>query len=422
MFTDAFTLSPVCCRLFLKALLAIQRNSEVVILSRILDAGSVDNGGRKAKLVLSSIDSAGSTILSFDFPPEFFMIAHVSHTTLAGLSTPTVVGSKNTSKMFRGVSPNKILSAQLRISVDTVQLEFYWKNGVVSSRTVEAMTPSEGSQLPPSILPDPRSRPRIVIATFAPKFFNNLLLLIPDSTTLWSVIMSHRVHEVSQPLLYLTNSVTHTESVSVVEIALNQAELNRNGSYFSHVELRENESVSMPLAELKHLTGIASDETLKDSFSIVIGFEDCGTWNQTEPVLTVQAVANVVPAQPQCAFAVSLYYRGCAPPFRDPGDNFVDTTFLFEGEEEVNDISPIHDDLLFAQAADAMEAAYDPVRVRTSFIETTLSQTCQPTLPPVDATVIQETQQPAVPEWDMEIPSTPTAGHGITVLMDDLWD
>ena len=238
MFTDVFALTPICCRLFLKAVLAAQKNSEVLTLSRIQNGRSNDEFVRKGNLVVSAIDPAGSTFISFNFPSEFFVGGEVSELTTAGLSTPAVVNSKQVSRMFRGVSPNKIVSVNLKINVECIVLEFHWKSGLVSTRTVPTVTPTEGSYLPPSALPDPNDRFPCTLASFAPKFLQAILVLFPDSSALWKLTMSHRhsADEPGQSHLYLTNSVGGVESVSVVEMALTQADLNRNGSYFSYSE------------------------------------------------------------------------------------------------------------------------------------------------------------------------------------------
>ena len=406
MFTDSFVLSPISTRLLLKSLLAIHRNSEILTFSRIRHAGSDPDSLAKVELNISSVDSAGYTILSFSFPNEFFQSIEASELLIAGLATPTIANTKQVVRMFRGVSPNRIVCAHLRINVESVQIEFFWKNGLVSSRTVSAVTPSEGSSLPPDSLPDPTILPPIRLASFAPKFFHSLLNLIPESPLLWTLTVHHALGDNGASQLCLTNSAS--------SVSLYQAELNRNGSYFSHSEcmsyifltpiyiiVRLNESFTAPLAELKHLAAIAADEVLKDSFTLVFGFEDFNA----EPVLVIRAAPI---ANQNCVFYVSMWYRACNPPIRDPGETFTPAPnspqdLLFDDDND--------DDLLLA--AETMEQQQLP------FIESTCTQQSRH----CDQTVLQETQFGIIPEWDTEIPSTPTNDPAAMALfLEELWE
>lgn len=230
MFTDNFVLGPICCRLFVKAVLASHRNSEFLAFTRSKRTGTDSNS--LMDLTISSVDAAGYTVLSFEFRNDFFISVEASELSSAGLSTPTLVNTKQVVRMFRGVSPNRIASAHLRINVESVQIDFYWKTGLISTRTISAVVPTEGSHSPPSVFPT--GPPRIKLGSFAPKFLHGLLTLIPESAALWTLTVCHRKTDRNQSQLVLTNS--QTGEVSIVEMALSQGELNRNGSYFSHSE------------------------------------------------------------------------------------------------------------------------------------------------------------------------------------------
>lgn len=173
--------------------------------------------------------------------------------------------------------------------------------------------------------------------------------------------------------------------------------------------VRLNDSVSIPISELKHLTGLAADETLKDSFSVLLGFAPCGTWNEGKPALCVRASA-VASSQAHCSFSVSVWYRGSAPSVREAGSppNVVD---------EINVDSLFdEDDALFARLADTLDPQTRHESVpHDAFIAHTVSSNAP--------TFSQHSQPPellGVPDWDDDIPPTPTSDGGR--LLEDLWN
>lgn len=380
MDSHVFELNPISCRILLKIFCACQKHSEYARL----DLSQVD------KLSVSSVDSAGVSILSFQLDSTFFSLQSRAENRSSVLSRFLTLGTKHTTRAFKGVSPNKILKSRLTICDSEIRFHFYWRNGVESVRCVRGSEPTDGdASLPLSLSSSSQPLPHIAMSLSA-KYMTDLLSLVPDSPALWALTVTHQRDEnVSRgSVLYFTNAAQGvTDTSSVVGVTVSHAELNRNSSYFVATQFPMDYPLRIPLAELKAIASLGSDDTMKDCYPIVIGFSAAGSeFAEGRKLVTVhmtnssQSDACIVQG-----LSAKLWYKCNAPLV--PDHTPIDTC-----QDEID-----QDDLLLLQAMDAIERT--PVQ-STPFI-------------------VNTGETALIPEWDQEIPSTPS--HRGDVL-DDLWN
>lgn len=217
-----FVMGPIQARLLLKALVATGRNAEFIGLQM---SSSVTG----ESLIVRSCDNTVTCMYGFGFKTSFFdssadFSGHMSP------AFPTVIfTSKHITRMFKNVSPNKILQIKMSLSVQGVILQFTWRNGLVSQRQLRAATPPDDFTLPS--WPTCGDSSTTSMMSFSPKYLHNLMQMFPDSTTLWALTISRKPGSVNS--LIFSNMLHDVSSGATVELTVSQADLNRNGSFFS---------------------------------------------------------------------------------------------------------------------------------------------------------------------------------------------
>ena len=180
-------------------------------------------------LVVRSCDSAVTCLYGFRFRTSFFD----SFCTVTGVRNPdspsAIFPSKLISRMFKNVSPNKILQVKMTLSDSTLTLQFTWRNGLVSERILRAATPPDDFALPALASFGEVSTSSVM--SFSPKYLQNLIQLFPDSTILWALVISRKAGSANS--LIFSNMLPGISSGATVELTVSQADLNRNGSFFS---------------------------------------------------------------------------------------------------------------------------------------------------------------------------------------------
>jgi hypothetical protein len=375
-----FELNPVACRILLKIFCACQKHSEFVRL----DFSSAD------RLSISSLDTAGVSILSFQLNNSFFALQGRMEETGNGRVQFLTLGSKHITKAFKNVSPNKILKSRLTICDSEIRFHFYWRNGVESVRCVRGSEPPDGDAFLPLTLSSPsQSLPHIAMSLSA-KYMTDLLSLVPDSPALWALTVTHQRDEnVSRgSVLHFTNAAQGmTDTSSVVGVTVSHSELNRNSSYFVPSQLPMDYPLRIPLVELKAIASLGSDDTMKECYPIIIGFSAASSEFAEGRNLVTVHMTNSSQSDMSAVQGLSakLWYKCSAPALSEHTPT----------ETCGDDID--QDDLLLLQAMDAIERT--PVQ-STPFI-------------------VNTGETALIPEWDQEIPSTPS--HRGDVL-DDLWN
>lgn len=394
MFVDEYLLTPMCCRLILKAVVACSRHAEYIRFFPF----ATDERTNAIGLRVSSIDTAGVSILSFDFNAEFFLSVG-SRRGMSEEPRPGVfLSAKNSLRAFKNVSPNKIISASFRISGQQIDINFNWKCGIESKRILLPADLPDGSPVLPTQVPASSQKITRIAISFSPRYLSGILGLIPDSPTLWKLCVSRQQGDAtseSRENLFLTNEADSSAEVgSVVGLTLSQSELHRNGSYFRGAELENDLKIQIPLSELKSISSIASDEVLKDAFVVQVGFESFDGFHGGAPILAVQAsAANASFNHSHMNYAAKIWFKGCCT-----GALQIDEVRL----EDLNldEIDPDHnsEDAILAAFAETMESS-------SPFI--------------LHSTRTTQEQHSTIPEWDSEIPCTPP--HVPSQDLEDLW-
>jgi hypothetical protein len=215
-----------------------------------------------------------------------------------------------------------------------------------------------------------------------------------------------------QRKIYITNGAAEAcnDTGSIVGLTLSQSELNRNGSFFKEIDLSPGDSIRIPLSELKAIALIASDEVLKDAFAIQVGFVDLESFHSGAPILAVHASAcNSVVNQAHMHFSVKLWFKGCIGKailqdevnWGDVNLDDIDPGEVFQAGIQQND----EEDALLAVMAETLDRA--PF-MSNSFI--------------AHSTQTTQEQMSVIPEWDSEIPRTPSSAHvANNNTFEDLW-
>ena len=408
MYTDEFSMTPLSCRLFLRALVSCSRHAEYI---QFLPYAS-DHSNQSVGLRVSSIDTAGVSVLSWQFEPGFF------HSYSATGEIPTrahrgvMLSARNSARAFKNVSPNRIVSASIRISGEQFDVLFVWKCGVESRRLLRPAEPPENTPDLPYITPETSRPPGRIALSLSPRYLSGLLALIPDSPTLWTLCVS-RSGQQGGKLLVSNGAVASSsgEGVSVVGLTLSQSELNRNGSYFVEKEFDSDRQIRVPLSELKSICSIASDEVLKNAYSVQVGFSSFDSFVSETPILAVHVSATNPSTwvnQSHMNLSVQLWFKGCTGLRVDDLDGL--TMEDLQNLDEIDtggDVAQDDEDALLAMMAESIDRP-EPLVASSPFIEQSSYQTTQ----------AQESTT-VIPEWDSEIPRTPSSVH--QACFDDLW-
>jgi hypothetical protein len=319
MATYEIEMSPISVKLLLKAFGSCQRQAELIRLSPYLIGPTKTFAG----LRLSSIDNAGVCITSFQFDSVFF--TGVRRTAVS--SDPdfdALLNSKAVTKGFKGVSSTRITKLDMKLSGESLCLTFWWKNGITTLRHIPTSTQAEGSPTVPDDLPSPSESVEYVSFLTTPKYMGGLLELVPDSSALWALSLSHQADEnvTKGSVLYITNATIGVQdSSSVVGLTISQAELTRNNSYIRDANFPIGYTMKVPLAELRGIVSLLCDDALRDDFSLTFGFTKFdGPFGQGKKLLVVQAAPKA--SSSQLAFSFSLWFKGSpVPETRDYEDN-----------------------------------------------------------------------------------------------------
>jgi len=231
-----FSMNPLNARIFIRCLIGLSRLCQYASISLDEEPNSRANG-----LAISGIESGSLSKLVFGFPVPFFDAFDVNQSSNT-VGETVVVSCKLMCRIFKNVSPNKITSVSVKFSPDVVEVTFSWRNGIMSNRRLSTSEIPERMTVPTSS-PSPKQGSSLM--TFSPRYIQNLLSLIPENRQLWALSIATYPIDISAPLsstnsngntLYLTNWMTGLSSQGAVQLSTSQAELNRNGSFFSKSE------------------------------------------------------------------------------------------------------------------------------------------------------------------------------------------
>jgi hypothetical protein len=149
-----------------------------------------------------------------------------------------------------------------------------------------------------------------------PKFFQNIMSLIPESGKLWELVMEVNAGYRSSvgELLYFTNSRTDQVDPSLlVGFSVSRTELESYGCEVSPWILTRQLSLKFPLAELRAFVGIANDEVLKNSFDISVGFNNLLGMRDKPWILSTKCTPRQLDSTSDSAcFVAQLQYLNCS--------------------------------------------------------------------------------------------------------------
>ena len=415
MCTFEYELSPICARVLLKALCACYKHSDQLRISPL-----VSNNGTPFGAVISSVDTAGVSIISFEFDRIFFDSIRANDGQNHSLdSKGTAFNSRVVSRAFRNVSPNRILGLVVTLQRSSMCLKFIWKSGITSSRIVPASDPNENLELLPATA-CPSGQLARVILSLSPRYLNDLLGLVPDTPQLWALTMSHeRDENISRGSVIRMSNATEgvVDTSALVGLTITQAELNRNSSYFLPQQLPIGYSFKLPLTELKSIASIATDDTLKESFSILFGFSHVTpSFGDGAMVITVHAAnTSATDTSAVRGFSIKLWAKTRAPEntsdepaFEQLNLDDIDPPESAESRKVPGSFIDEEDDALFVQALNAIENT--PVQHSPFIVNST------------DPNTAPQSSEDPLPEWEDEIPSTPSCAPCRLDNFDDLWN
>lgn len=409
MYTDEFSMTPLSCRLFLRAIVSCSRHAEYI---QFLPYAS-DHSSQSVGLRVSSIDTAGVSVLSWQFQPGFFFSYSAAGETSTRVQTGLMLSARNSARAFKNVSPNRIVSASIRVAGDHFEFLFVWKCGIESRRLLRPAEPPENTPDLPYITPETSRPPGRIALSLSPRYLSGLLALIPDSPTLWTLCVSRNGQQGGKLLVSNGGMVSSSgEGGSVVCLTLSQSELNRNGSYFVEKEFDSSDGqIRIPLSEFKSICSIASDEVLKDAYSVQVGFSSFDSFVSETPILAVHVSATNPSTwvnQSHMNFSVQLWFKGCTGLRVDEVDGVTIEDLLSLDEiDAAGEVEQDDEDALLAMMAETMDRP-EALVASSPFIAQSSYQTTQAQ---ISTTVI--------PEWDSEIPRTPSSIH--QACFDDLW-
>jgi hypothetical protein len=409
-----YYLTPICSRVLLKALCACYKHSDQLCFNPFR------RNGEPVGAVLSSIDTAGVSIMSFEFDHVFFSSIHeLGYPEDLRQLNELVFNSRVVSRAFRNVSPNRIQGLKIILQPSSMSLTFLWKNGIKSSRKVEASDPSENIALiEATAIPSGRI-PRVILS-LSPRYLSDLLGLVPDNPQLWALTISHeRDENISRgSVIRMTNSTQGVVDTSaLVGLTITQAELNRNSSYFVPRQLPIGYSFKLPLTELKSIASLAADDTLKESFSILFGFSHvASSFGDGAMVITVHAAnTSATDPSPVRGFSIKLWSKTKAPEntsdelaFEELNIDEIDPPESAESRKVGGSFVDEEEDALFVKALDELE--HTPVQNSPFIVLST------------DPYTAQQSSLDPIPEWEDEIPSTPSCAPCRLDNFDDLWN
>ena len=192
---------------------------------------------------------------------------------------------------------------------------------------------------------------------------------------------------------------------------------------WKHFLVRPNESIKIPLTELKCILAMAADETLKESFNLTCCFGSYPAFSESLilAVRTTSVVPTCTTTQSQSTFTATLWFKNTIAPVRTGIIDDVKIEDFNLEEIDPGHAAPISldddiDDNTLMQAAEHVDSTpYIP----SLFIQPT---GCHPVAPSSESacTAPQISQEP-VPEWDCDIPQTPNSYSASGINLDDLW-
>ena len=223
MMSTELVMGPLQARLILRSLVSAGNHAEFVSLQVFRHESN------SMELTIRSCDDSGTSLSEFAFGSSYFdsfTCGGVISTTARG---PSLFSARLLARLFKNVPPAKIMQIKLILSVDELELNFFWKHGLFSKRSLRSVTHPVDSTLPQfvSLVVDSS----VPVLSFSPKYLQHLLQLFPESSTLWALTI-HRKPGSSNTLIF-TNAIPGVEAGTTVELTVSQSDLNRNGSYFS---------------------------------------------------------------------------------------------------------------------------------------------------------------------------------------------
>ena len=223
MASTEINMGPLQARFILKALVATGQKAEFVSL---YVSSSNSNSGR---LSIRSCDGSGTCLYEITFGPSYFDSLTSSGEGSFMDNRVALYSSRLLVRLFKNVPAAKIIHIKLILSMERIELQFFWRTGLVTRRVLRSVEPPDDCEIPKSISCTPNST--VPILSFSPKYIQNLIQLFPDSSTLWALTIRRKPG--SANTLLLTNAIPGVDAGSTVELTVSQSDLNRNGSYFS---------------------------------------------------------------------------------------------------------------------------------------------------------------------------------------------
>lgn len=237
MYIADIRMGPQQARIILRAFATVGKVAELVLI----EIAKTENHITTFKV--RSNDASSTCIYGFEFVSQFFEAFQHSFVAVDSSSQTVIFPSRQLSRAFKNVVPNKIVQVRMLLCPDRMDIMFSWCSGLESKREVLAAVPPDGVRFLP--WPTSATIPSNPVICFSPKYIHNLLQLFPESALASIISVSRKPRSTNS--LVITNLLPGMDSGATVELIVSQADLNRNGSYFSRSTCKFYRFIRFPL-------------------------------------------------------------------------------------------------------------------------------------------------------------------------------
>lgn len=294
-----FEMNYLASKMFIRSLHIFGRFSDKVAFHPYTESSPISGRPGRTGLKASFMDSAHVCLIDLDFAPRFFESSHECDAQYTGGPRSLSVSTKGIQKLFRCIPNIKLAAFQMVLGVQTMHLVARYAGGLYVERIIAGIDmPTTFSRTVDTGLNLPR------VFSFSASYLSSLLSLLPESSHDWLV----KLYRDNTGLLWMSNdsSLSSHDSVSVVELPLESAELSKNNSLvYSGIEPVV---LHFPLSETRSLCGLCSEESMGSERRIEGLFTKHPALSPDESILRVSTVFD------QLGFRADVWYSGCKPP------------------------------------------------------------------------------------------------------------
>jgi hypothetical protein len=311
-----FGIDSVSIRVFIRALAFFGKLGGSISVA-VLPAEAADD---VRELRLSSIDTTNSFTTSLVLRRSFFHDSRALNRDVLEV----LVDSKALSRCCKGLNYLKISHLRLFVSSDYLALQVAWIPGIYSLRRLQcAIQPSD-------ITPSPADSPigvLHVLLSFSPRYFFDLLNLIPENTAASVITLqwSMAAEDDLEHHLSISNCCMEADvqSPSTVAVKLSQRELKQNGSYIHCPYFPADQPLILPNRELRLLSSFVVEAGQRSDFLISISRSSYSTGTlRHEQWLTLRgAPRSGERVSAECSFSIELRVKRALSAITILGDN-----------------------------------------------------------------------------------------------------